>query len=309
MPDFDSSGFSLYAKQSVRIQGTTRLYGIIGWPVKHSLSPLFQSRFLTGSGVDAVYVPFGVRPEMLQQAMEGLWALNVEGFNVTVPHKEAVLEYVLADADVAMIGAANTVRRGPNGWEATNTDHKGLRSVLDGLEIGLGGAHALLIGAGGTARAVLHALVDCGLERLYLANRNPERQRRLADAARAAYADLPLEAIDWSQEAISEAAKRSLLAINVTSIGLSPEDVFPFDIPGEGYAVDVVYQPSGETAFLRACPGRVGVDGLPMLIAQGAESFAWWHQGMMPDRLDTLQWMESRLGRRPAELPGWRKAA
>lgn len=309
MPGFDSSGFRLYANESVRIQGSTRLYGIIGWPVEHSLSPLFQSRFLMQSGLDAAYVPFGVRPEMLQQAMDGLWALNVEGFNVTVPHKQAVLEYVSADDDARLIGAANTVRRGPSGWEATNTDYKGLRSVFEGLKLDLEGASALLFGAGGTARAALHALSNQGLERLYITNRNPGRLALLADFAHASYPHLPVETLPWNGAVIAKAAERCLLVINVTSIGLSARDAFPFAVPGNGFAVDVVYRPAGKTAFLDVCADRVGVDGLPMLIAQGAESFAWWHQGEMPDRLEAFEWMARDLGRQATDLPGWRMAA
>jgi len=301
---FDSSSSNLYAKQSVRIQGTTKLYGIVGWPVTHSLSPMFQSLFLQQRGLDAAYLPFGVTPEFLQQAMDGLWALGVEGFNVTVPHKEAVFNRVTCDDNARLIGAVNTVRRATDGWQATNTDWLGFQAVIDGLGVQLQKRKALLFGAGGTARAILHALSFKNLETLYICNRNPERLQAFIGFAEQNYPSMNCQTVAWQQEKVTQACVDAALLVNATSIGLNKADSFPFSLAGSGVCVDAVYSPSGKTAFTRASTGLC-VDGLPMLIAQGAESFAWWHDGKKPDRVAALCWMESHLGRRNTALPGW----
>jgi len=289
----------------VNIQGTTKLYGILGWPVTHSLSPLFQSLFLHQRGMDAAYLPFGVKPELLEQAMDGLWVLGVEGFNVTVPHKEAVFRSVDCDEDARRIGAVNTVRRADHGWQGINTDWKGFLAVVEGLNVDMQGQRAMLFGAGGTARAALHALSLLKLEKLYICNRNADRLEAFLAFAKMNYPQLTCQAVPWNQQDVHSASRACVLLANTTSIGLGKDDVFPFVLAGHGICVDAVYSPDGKTAFIRAGGERYAVDGLPMLIAQGAESFAWWHDGEAPDRGAALSWMETYLTRKPISLPGW----
>ncbi|MDX8401141.1 MAG: shikimate dehydrogenase [Mariprofundaceae bacterium] len=290
----------------MRISGKTAVYGIMGWPVTHSLSPWFQNAFLREAGVDAVYVPFPVEKGAVPVALAGLHAAGVAGLNVTVPHKEALPDDVRRDDAVRAIGAANTLRRSVEGWEATNTDWQGVRWALRGLGApSLAGRSVLVFGAGGTARAVLHALARMGAEDVRVANRSADRLRALLEHAGASWGQLRLSAVDWTPKAIAEAARASFLVINTTSIGLAGEAAFPFPLPawmGEeagGLAMDAVYRPDGRTAFLAAAAGRRGVDGLPMLVAQGAASFAWWH-GVEPDATAALHDLEKALGRRHA---------
>jgi len=294
---------------SMKIDGTTKTYGIIGWPVKHSLSPVFQSEFLQQGQINAAYLPFAVAPDLLKAGMDGLWALGVEGFNVTVPHKESVFQMVSADADARMIGAVNTVKRAETGWVATNTDWRGFSAVVDGLGFNTAGKSALLFGAGGTARAVLHALAKMDLECVYVCNRNPDRLAGFISFAEATYTDLKCRAVNWQQEEVSAACQKSELLVNTTSIGLQDGQAFPFDVSaGQGVAIDAVYKPDGRTAFaLAASVSRYTVDGLPMLIAQGAEAFAWWHDCSRPDCFEALNGIEQLLGRESLQLPGWDK--
>ena len=291
------------------IDGTTKLYGIIGWPVSHSLSPLFQNYFLRQSGFNAAYLPFAVKPELLEQAVDGLWALGVEGFNVTVPHKEQVFKAVQADADAAAIGAVNCARRGPSGWQGGNTDWQGFAAVIKGLDLDLSGKDVLLFGAGGTARAVLHALSKLSVRTVYACNRNQERLAAFEASVRASYPDLHIEPLCWQQDDVAAASEHAALLVNTTSIGLQQDQAFPFSLSSsaEGAAIDAVYRPDGNTAFLAATAGsgRQSVDGLPMLIAQGAASFAWWHNCAWPDCSQVLAWMEKQLDRQPMALPGW----
>jgi len=294
----------------MKTDGTTKTYGIIGWPVKHSLSPVFQTAFLQQHSINAAYLPFAVAPDLLADAMDGLWALGVEGFNVTVPHKESVFQMVSADEDARLIGAVNTVKRREDGWVATNTDWRGFASVVEGLGFATAGQSALLFGAGGTARAVLHALAGMGLETIYICNRNPERLAGFISFAQNSYPQANCQAIDWQQTAVTEACRKSALLVNTTSIGLQDGQGFPFELSaGHGVAIDAVYKPDGQTAFVRAAAATRGVvDGLPMLIAQGAEAFAWWHACKRPDCSAALSQIEQLLGRQPLQLPGWSRS-
>jgi len=291
----------------MKIDGTTKTYGIIGWPVKHSLSPVFQATFLQQHNINAVYLPFAVAPDLLANAMDGLWALGIEGFNVTVPHKESVFQMVSADKDARQIGAVNTVKRSQNGWVATNTDWRGFLAVVEGLGFETAGRSALIFGAGGTGRAVLHALAKTGLETIFICNRNPQRLAAFIDFAKTQYPHVNCVALEWQQNAVTSACQSAALLVNTTSIGLQDGMDFPFNLSaGHGVAIDVVYKPDGQTAFVRAASATRGVvDGLPMLIAQGAEAFAWWHEIKRPDCSLALNQIEQQLGRKPLSLPGW----
>jgi len=284
-----------------------KTYGIIGWPVEHSLSPIFQTRFLESHDINAVYLPFAVAPELLTQTMQKLWDSNVQGFNVTVPHKELIVSMLEADTDAKRIGAVNTVRRGAKGWEASNTDWRGFKAVVEGLNVDMQGKRALLFGAGGTSRAVLHALNALKLSKVIICNRNPDRLAKLIAFTEKTYPDLSCEALAWQQDDVSAACQRASLLINTTSIGLKAEQSFPFMLSGQGIALDAVYRPDGNTAFVTAAAlaGRTGVDGLPMLVAQGAASFAWWHDCDAPNVAQALQYMQRYLGREIVALPGW----
>jgi len=291
----------------MNINGSTKTYGIIGWPVEHSLSPLFQSRFIQSNHMNAVYVPFSVAPELLTQAMQGLWALGVEGFNVTVPHKESVFKMVEADTDARKIGAVNSVRRSADGWHATNTDWRGFKSVVDASGLDMLGEEVLLFGAGGTSRAILHALNALKIGKVHICNRNPDRLAGLIRFAKEAYPTLHCQPLDWQQSEVSRTCSGARLLINSTSIGLKADQEFPFTLSGDGIAIDVVYRPDGKTAFVEAARlvGRASVDGLPMLIAQGAAAFAWWHDCDTPDVTQALHQMHLSLGREPMILSGW----
>jgi len=292
----------------VKITGQTSTYGIIGCPVKHSLSPVFQAYFAKKHGISAVYVPFHVEERNLQAAITGLGALGVQGVNITVPYKEKVLQFAECNRDVVQIGAANTLHQNSSGdWQASNTDWQGVAAVLKGTGMPLEGESLLLFGAGGTSRAVLHAVSMLGLKKIGICNRSPERVNVLLEHVAQYYPKLDCFQVAWNQQAVSAACKDSHFMINTTSIGLMEACSFPFKLDGSGWAMDAVYKPAGETPFTLAASqgGRLAVDGLAMLIAQGASSFNIWHPSVEPDKLDALMWMEHQLGRKSVALPGW----
>ncbi len=301
---------SLYANGSVKVTGKTKIYGIIGNPIEHSLSPVFQAWFLDQYGIDAAYVPFCVKDEAVEAAIHGLWALGVQGFNVTVPHKERVLSFVEPDESARLIGAVNTVSRTEQGWRGTNTDWIGFSSALEATGAKMQAATVLLFGAGGTAKAVIYALARLNIANLYICNRSVDRAETLAAHVRENYSHIRCELIEWGDSDVEAAGLKSNIVINTTSIGLKDGDVFPYSFAGDGVAVDAVYRPDGNTAFCKKATegGRKSIDGLPMLIAQGAAAFSIW-QGLRPDRFGAIKWMEKGLGRVSSELSGWEETA
>ena len=293
----------------IEINGETSVYGIIGDPVKHSLSPLFQNHFLQQHQSNSVYLPFHVLPQDLEGSLHGLLASHVQGLNVTVPHKENAMHLVKCDTDAQTIGAVNTLRREHDGWHATNTDWQGFASVLQGLQANVTQSPVLLFGAGGTSRAVCHALHKQGAKEVWICNRTIERAQSMIDAMQEHYPDILFKTVTWSADEVSKHVLDCNIMINTSSIGLGQDDIFPFSISGQGVAIDAVYKPYGETAFTKAATagGFTAVDGLPMLIAQGIASFAYWHPSSpVPDKLEAFQWVEKRLPRLAQQLPGWR---
>jgi len=253
------------------ISGATRVAGIIGWPVAHSLSPAMHNAAFGALGLDWAYVAFPVEPARVGGAVRGLAAAGVAGLNVTIPHKQAVLEDCSAVSDAAAaIGAANTlVPDGVGGWRADNTDAPGfLRALDEAAPCELDGAPALVIGAGGAARAVVFALRQRGA-RVAVANRTRARAAELGDP------------VEFSRAALEDAARQSAVVVNCTSLGLHDDAVpgeLPLDALGPGtVVVDVVYRPGG-TAWLAAAEARGArcVDGLGMLLHQGAAAFVQW---------------------------------
>lgn len=228
----------------------TRL-GVLGWPVAHSLSPVMQRAALRAAGLDGwAYQLLPVPPELFDETVRALPAAGFLGANVTIPHKEAAL--ALADDATALareIGAANTLTFTAAGIEADNTDAPGLLAA-----IGDPPRSALVLGAGGSARAAVHALAGAGCEVFMLA-RTPGRAQGLP----ATVVDGPVEA-----EAL----------VNCTPVGLHDPDELPLDPAGYELVVDFVYR-AGGTALVRAARGRV-VDGLELLVRQGALAFSRW---------------------------------
>ena len=165
------------------IRGTTQVYGIIGDPIKHSLSPVMQNAAFAAMDMDAVYVPFHVAPQALGDAIRGLRALAVQGVNVTIPHKEAVCSFLdEIDLDAELIGAVNTIVRRDDKLIGYNTDGIGLvNSLKSDLGVELAGCHVVVLGAGGAARAAIVALAQQGVRAVVVVNRNVDRAVHLVE--------------------------------------------------------------------------------------------------------------------------------
>lgn len=267
----------------------TRVFAVLGDPVAHSLSPAFQNAALRAAGLDAVYVALRCAPDGVPGLLRGL-ALAGGGGNVTVPHKEAAHAAVDRRTETAeATGAVNTFWAEDGAVWGDNTDVAGVRAAVAALTgRGAAGARVLLLGAGGSARAVLHALEREGADEVVVRNRGRERAEALALLARGgtrvrlASPDDPM------------AGERFDLAINATSLGLREADALPLDpsaaqSPTVAAALDLVYGRTGATPWVRAMRGAgvPAADGREMLLRQGAAAFArWW--GRDPD-LDAMR--------------------
>ena len=258
------------------ITGKATLAGVMGWPVSHSRSPLLHNFWLARYGIDGAYVPLAVRPDDLATALRALPALGFAGVNLTVPHKEAAVALMdRLDASATRIGAVNTVVVANGRLEGRNTDGYGfienLRAGAKGWR-GTGGP-AVVIGAGGAARAIAVALIDEGVPEIRVVNRTAARA-----AALTAEFGKPLVAVTWERRA--RALDGAALLVNATTLGMTgqPALALPLDaLPKAAVVTDAVYAPL-ETALLAAARGRgnVCVDGLGMLLHQARPAFAAW---------------------------------
>jgi shikimate dehydrogenase len=259
------------------LTGRASLAAVMGWPVGHSLSPRLHGHWLRRHGVDGAYVPLAVPPDCLAQALRALPALGFRGCNLTIPHKEAALALVDRATPLASrIGAVNTVVVEPDGTlSGDNTDGFGfLASLAAGAPRWRADAGpAVLLGAGGAARAVAVALLEAGAPEVRLLNRTPDRAGRLASAL-----DGPVVAVAWAERTAALAG--ATLLVNTTSLGMAgqPPLVLVLDaLPRTALVTDVVYTPlvTPLLAVARA-RGNPVVDGLGMLLHQARPGFRAW---------------------------------
>ncbi|MBK3732219.1 shikimate dehydrogenase [Azospirillum brasilense] len=271
------------------ISGKAKLAGVMGWPIGHSRSPRLHGYWLEQYGIDGAYVPLAVPPDRIEQAIRALPALGFRGCNVTVPHKEAAYRTVdRLDATAKRMGAVNTIVVGEDGsLEGRNTDGFGfienLRSGAPGWKAADG--PALVIGAGGAARAVVASLLDEGAPRVWLVNRTRTRADELATDIGGA-----IETADWvSRETLLEGAA---LVVNTTTQGMAGQPPLELDLralPGSAVVTDIVYTPL-MTPLLTAAQARGNrvVDGVGMLLHQARPGFAAWF-GREPEVTEGLK--------------------
>lgn len=267
------------------MSGKTRLAGVVGWPIGHSRSPRLHGHWFERYGIDGAYLPLPVRSEDVDLAFRALPRLGFLGWNVTVPHKEAACRLVdELDPMAARIGAVNTVLVGPDGrTRGLNSDGVGFLANLrrQAPEWRPDQGAALLLGAGGSARAVAAALLEAGVPALYLSNRSEARAAALAGELATIG---PATAVPW-QDA-DGATRHAALLVNCTSLGMAgqpPLELGLDELPQSAVVADLVYAPL-ETGLLAHARrrGNIAVDGLGMLLHQAATGFAHWG-GVVPD--------------------------
>lgn len=269
------------------ISGKTTVLGIIGWPVAHSLSPLMQNAALEAMGLDWIYVPFSVREDDLGRAVTGLRALGVAGFNVTIPHKTAIIPLLdRISPEALLMGAVNTVKREGDELVGHNTDGPGfIRSLAEDLGFDPEGKRVLVLGAGGAARAAVASLAQAGAATVTVANRSTAKGGELVEAFRGVLGGTQFAVMPLDIPLLNDEVQNFDLVVNTTSVGMGGTAFEGFDVtrmkPSTS-VYDMVYAP-WETPLL-ADASRAGLrcaNGIGMLVAQGECALAVW-TGMEP---------------------------
>ena len=248
------------------------VYGVIGYPVEHSLSPAMHNAAFQALGMDCAYHKFEVKGEHLADAIMGARYLGFGGLNVTIPHKEAIIRLVEPDRTALEIGAANTIDF--KSMKAFNTDAAGAIDALKSSGVEVGNRNVLVLGAGGAARAVIYGLAKEGAS-VTIANRTPQKAAELA-----AYMRGFGTVFGTSLDTLGEKVRASDIIINTTPVGMGADErsLVTRDMLGRSQTVfDLVYKPL-ETPLLKEAKaaGTKTVDGLTMLARQGAASFEIW---------------------------------
>lgn len=270
--------------------GYTRICGLIGNPVKHTMSPLIHNSLASMTGINMVYVPFEVKEKELKNAIKGAVALDIQGMNVTIPYKTDVIPF-LEDVDplAKAIGAVNTLVRTENGgFKGYNTDMTGLYHAMQDEGIELKDQTVVILGAGGVARPTAFLCANKGAKKVYILNRTFEKAVDVADEV-----NLALELTDSDEKVVPMLlgdyrkvleTEDSFIAIQCTSVGLFP-DVNSAVIEDEEFykkvssAMDLVYRPL-QTKFLKLAKeaGAKTFSGLKMLLYQGIDAYELWNE-------------------------------
>lgn len=264
------------------IKGTTRVCGLIGNPVGHSVSPLIHNTLADLMNINMVYTTFKVEKDNVSDAVKGAFALDILGLNVTVPHKQNVMESLVSIDPVAKaIGAVNTLVRCESGYKGYNTDILGLKRELEEEKILLKGNKCIILGAGGAARAIAFLCVQEGAECVYIVNRTIDKAKNIAEAVNAYYNTDCVKALELSS--YMDIPGEGYIAIQTTSVGLYPnfDDVVISDskfYDKISVGVDIIYNPY-ETRFMKCLKeqSKPAYNGLKMLLYQGISAFELWN--------------------------------
>ena len=274
------------------IKGTTKLLGVIGHPVEHSLSPAMHNAAISHLGVDFVYLPFPVKPEDLKAALAGFAAIGVRGFSITIPHKQAILPLLSSVSPIARsIGAVNTVYLTDKGWCGTNTDVEGFLAPLQTslYQGGAGGGSdwsqkvAVILGNGGAARAVVAGCAQLGCAEIHVVGRSEQNLGEFQQSW--VNSPMPVQNLQvhtWDN--LSMLISQADLLVNTTPVGMYPQGEKSPVVQGAldrmkagAIVYDLIYNPN-PTQFLKDAQlrGARAIDGLPMLVQQGAAALKIW---------------------------------
>lgn len=272
-----------------QITGTTQLLGVIGDPVKHSLSPVMHNAAIAHLNLNYVYLPFPVPQAALSEALAGFAAIGVVGFSVTIPHKQAIIPLLDQVSPVAQaIGAVNTVWRTEEGWFGTNTDVTGFIAPLKSLQRSWGEIRPVILGNGGAARAVVAGCVELGCPKVWVVGRDRAKLEKFQQS----WHDTPFaEAVSvHSWDEIPTLVSQTECLINTTPIGMHPHitesplssEVWP-QVPSTAIVYDLIYTPR-PTLFLQQAQQHhlQTIDGTEMLVQQGAAALELWVQQSVP---------------------------
>nr|WP_200807260.1 shikimate dehydrogenase [Synechococcus sp. 7002] len=278
----------------MKILGTTKLLGVIGDPVKHSFSPIMHNAAIAELGVDYVYLAFPVAAAALKAALDGFWAIDLQGFSITIPHKQAIMAHLEAIAPEAeLVGAVNTVWRTETGWQGTNTDVAGFVAPLQALERDWSNVTPVILGNGGAARAVVVGCHQLGCPQIHVLGRDPEKLAQFSESWQNTPLAGKVQTHLWGDR--QRLIPQAQLLINATPIGMFPKvdaspvsDELMANLPPGAIAYDLIYTPS-PTQFLKQAQtqGAAIIDGSEMLVQQGAIALEKWLGQPVP--VDTMR--------------------
>lgn len=272
----------------MNITGKAKVFGLIGHPVEHSMSPVLHHTLADILGHEIAYVPFDVKRD-LECAVKGAFELNLQGMNVTVPYKQEVMKYLEEiDPLAKKIGAVNTLVRTENGYKGFNTDMPGLKRAMEHDGVAIKEGDFYLIGAGGVARAVLLMLLENGAKNIHILNRSVDKAKELADtlskdyASKVSYGDL---------QSYKEVCLKQATAIQATNVGMYPDsDKAPIEdkefYQNINVAYDLIFNPA-VTKFM-ALAGeckKQAYNGLKMLLFQGIIAYEYWNKVSVSDEV------------------------
>lgn len=277
------------SQSSAGLNGATQVFGIIGHPVEHSLSPPMQNAALRELGLNAVYVPLPVEPDQVEVAIAGLWSLGIQGFNVTIPHKQAVMACLATITDIGQaVGAVNTVWRTDQGWAGTNTDVTGFIAPLKAIDRDWSQARVVILGNGGAARAVVAGCIELGCSDLWIVGRSEAKLQQFRESWQKSPLKPTLQTCLSSD--LDTLLPETSLLVNTTPLGMHPRtEASPVTklqltlLPEGAIAYDLIYTPS-PTQFLTLAQqrGLTTFDGVEMLVQQGAAALAIWTRQSPP---------------------------
>lgn len=265
----------------MNVLGSTKILGVFGHPISHSLSPVMHNAAIEALNIDYIYVPFHVLPEDLEKAVEGVRALNIAGVNVTIPHKEQIIGYLDEVSEYSkQIRSVNTVINVNGRLKGDTTDGLGFLKSAEVQWGKLDGCSVLVLGAGGSAKAICYALARIGCT-ITIANRTQERAEELSEGLQAVFGSGKSRAVGLQREVLEEEIRKVELVVNTTSLGMYPnvdEIPLPPDLLRSDLLVyDLIYNPLKTRLVAEAqARGARAMTGLGMLVYQGALSFEMW---------------------------------
>ncbi|MCM8764298.1 MAG: shikimate dehydrogenase [Candidatus Omnitrophica bacterium] len=267
--------------KKICITGETTLTGVFGWPVKHSLSPIFQNAAFHFYNLNWIYVPFEVKPEHLKNAVDAIRIFSIKGINITIPHKKDVVNHLDGvDEEVQILGVANTIVNENGFLKGYTTDGIGfLRSLKEDGKFSPREKLVFLFGAGGSAFAIAGSLVKSGISGILICNRTIEKAQLLKEHLKKNFRFENIEIIPFEKRNDCKIWKKVDLIVNTTSVGMKDDDISLVEsknLSEEVFVYDIVY--NRETALiLSAKQKNIGyLNGLSMLVFQGAVSFTLW---------------------------------
>ena len=278
------------------ISGKTKIIGLIGENIENSLSPFIHNQIIIKYSLDFCYLPFQVAETDLGEAIQGIRALNIRGVNITFPYKKKAIEFLdELEESARRIGAVNTIVNNEGNLTGYNTDVIGFKkSLQDNGKFVIKEKNAVILGAGGAARGVIYTLLEEGIEEISIFNRTLEKAEKIKQDFSPFFPQSSINIFSFEQDNIKDKIKEANLLVNATSIGMASQiDNTP--LPDENLfhpnllVYDLIYHPA-KTLFLKQAEraGAKIINGLPMLVYQGIESFYLW-TGLKPEGKEVLE--------------------